>query len=259
MAKEKIDAPSFIDIVFEQRNKEYGAYKLRKKYNRNLLLGMILGTIVLATAIIAPFINAKALEKQARRQERQVEIEMTNLDQPEENFEPPPPPPPPPAETVQEVRYVAPVVVDSIKPEEMNQQLMTADDAQIEVQNEEVTIVEEVEEEVQEEEAPAEVFVVVEEMPSFPGGDTELMKFIYDNIQYPEIAKENNIQGRVIIRFCVTYKGGVDQVQVLKGVDPALDNEAVRVIKMLPTWRPGKQGGKAVNVWYSVPVTFQLK
>lgn len=259
MAKEKIDAPSFVDIVFEKRNKEYGAYRLRKKYNRNLLLGMIIGTIILVTAIIAPFINAKALENKAKRAERQVEIQMENLDQPEENFEPPPPPPPPPAETVQEVRYVAPVVVDSIKPEEVNQQLMSIDEAQIEVQNEEVTIVEEVEEEVQEEEAPAEVFVVVEEMPAYPGGDTELMKFIYDNIQYPEIAKENNIQGRVIIRFCVTYKGGVDQVTVLKGVDPALDNEAVRVIKMLPTWRPGKQGGKAVNVWYSVPVTFQLK
>jgi len=81
-------------------------------------------------------------------------------------------------------------------------------------------------------------------MPTFPGGDAELMKFINSNIAYPEIAKENNIQGRVILRFCVTYKGAVDQVTVLKPVDPALDNEAIRVIKMLPTWKPGKQGGK---------------
>ena len=136
---------------------------------------------------------------------------------------------------------------------------MTADQAQVEVKNEDVQVVQEVQEEVKEEEAPVEVFVVVEEMPTFPGGETELMKFIYANIQYPEIAKENNIQGRVILRFCVTYKGGVDQVTVLKGVDPALDNEAMRVIKMLPAWKPGKQGGKPVNVWYSVPVTFQLK
>ena len=136
---------------------------------------------------------------------------------------------------------------------------MTADQAQVEVKNEEVQVVTEVREEVKEEEAPTEVFVVVEEMPSFPGGDAELMKFINGNIVYPEIAKENNIQGRVILRFCVTYKGLVDQVQILKGVDPALDNEAIRVIKMLPGWKPGKQGGKPVNVWYSVPVTFQLK
>ena len=259
MAKEKIKAPTFVDIVFEKRNKEYGAYSLRKKYNRNLLLGLIIGVIIIGTAIIAPYLNAKALENRQRRAERQVEIQMENIDQPDENFEPPPPPPPPPAETVQQVKYVAPVVVDSIKPEEMNQQLMTADEAQVEVQNVDVSVVEEVQEEVKEEEAPVEVFVVVEEMPSYPGGDTELMKFIYANIQYPEIAKENNIQGRVILRFCVTYKGGVDQVTVLKGVDPALDNEAVRVIKMLPPWKPGKQGGKPVNVWYSVPVTFQLK
>jgi protein TonB len=127
------------------------------------------------------------------------------------------------------------------------------------VKNEDVSLVEEVQEEVKEEEAPAEVFVVVEEMPTFPGGEKSLMEFIYANIQYPDIAKENNIQGRVILKFCVTYKGGVDQVQVLKGVDPSLDNEAIRVIKLLPAWKPGKQGGKPVNVWYNVPVTFQLK
>ena len=73
------------------------------------------------------------------------------------------------------------------------------------------------------------------------------------------MAKENNIQGRVILLFCFTYKGSVNQVTVLKPVDPALDNEAIRVIKSLPAWKPGKQGGKPVNVWYSVPVTFQLK
>jgi protein TonB len=137
--------------------------------------------------------------------------------------------------------------------------MMTADQAQVEVKNEEVQVQETVQEEVKEEEAPQEVFVVVEEMPSFPGGEPALMAFINSNIQYPEIAKENNIQGRVILKFCVTYKGGVDQVQIIKGVDPALDNEAIRVIKMLPAWKPGKQGGKPVNVWYNVPVIFQLK
>lgn len=261
MAKEKITAPNFDEIVFENRNKEYGAYSLRKKYNRHLIIGMITGIIVTGTAIVGPYINAKALENQKRRAERQVEIKMENLDQPENLVEPPPPPPPPPQETIEQVKYVAPVVVDSVKPEEVKQ-LMTADEARVEVKDEDVSavaVVEEVQEEVKEEEAPAEIFVVVEEMPSFPGGEKALMEFIYANIQYPEIAKENNIQGRVILRFCVTYKGAVDQVQVLKGVDPSLDQEAIRVIKMLPPWKPGKQGGKPVNVWYSVPVTFQLK
>jgi protein TonB len=259
MAKDTIKAPGFDEIVFENRNKEYGAYRLRKKYSRNLLIGMIIGIIILGTAIIAPYINAKALENKQKRAEREVAIQMENLDQPDQNVEPPPPPPPPPAETVEQVKYVAPVIVDTVKPEEAAQ-MMTADQAQVEVKDEEVVaVVEEVQEEVKEEEAPAEVFVVVEEMPTFPGGEKALMEFIYANIVYPEIAKENNIQGRVILKFCVTYKGGVDQVQILKSVDPALDQEAIRVIKMLPAWKPGKQGGKPVNVWYNVPVTFQLK
>jgi len=257
MAKDKMNVP-FDDIVFESRNQEYGAFRLRKKYNRNVMIGMLIGIIILGTAIITPYLNAKALENRKKRDQKLVELKMENLDQPQENVAPPPPPPPPPAEVVAQIKYVAPVLVDTLKPEEAKQ-MMSADQAQNEVKNEEVTAVAEVQEEVKEEEAPVEVFVVVEEMPTFPGGDAELMKFINSNIVYPEIAKENNIQGRVILRFCVTYKGAVDQVQVLKPVDPALDNEAIRVIKMLPPWKPGKQGGKPVNVWYSVPVTFQLK
>ena len=105
---------------------------------------------------------------------------------------------------------------------------------------------------------PSEIFVVVEEMPVFPGGDSALIKYIVSNINYPAEAKEKHIQGRVILRFCITSLGGVEQVTVLRGVEPSLDFEAVRVIKSLPKWQPGKQSGKPVNVWYSVPVTFAL-
>jgi protein TonB len=160
---------------------------------------------------------------------------------------------------VQQARYVPPVVVDSVKPEE-NVQLMTADQAVVEIQNEEV--IEEVQviaEEVQEDEAEAEPFVVVEEMPMFPGGETELLTWIANNTQYPELAKENNIQGKVIVRFCVTSKGTVDRVSILKGVDPELDKEAIRVVQTLPAFKPGKQGGKPVPVWYMVPINFTLK
>ena len=259
MAKEKINAPDFDDIVFEVRNKEYGAYKLRKKYNRNVLIGLLIGVIILGTAIITPYINAKALENKAKRAERQVEIKMENLDQPNEQVAPPPPPPPPPADVVQQQKYVPPVVVDSIKPED-NVQLMTADEAQTEVKNEEVVeVVQEVKEEVKEAEAEEVPFVVVEEMPMFPGGDAELLKYIGEHTNYPEVAKENNIQGRVIVRFCVTAKGGVSQVSILKGVDPELDAEAIRVVNTLPAFKPGKQGGKPVPVWYMVPITFTLK
>ena len=251
--------PSFDDIVFENRNKEYGAYKLRKKYNRNVIISLITGLVLMSIAIITPYLNAKAAENKAKRSERQVEIKMENLDQPTETVAPPLPPPPPPQEVVQQARYIPPVVVDSVKPEE-TVQLMTADQAQVEVQNEEV--VEEVQvvaEEVQEDVDEAEPFYVVEEMPMFPGGDAAIQKYIGDNVIYPEVAKENNIQGRVIVKFCVTPTGGVDQVSVLKGVDPELDVEVVRVVKTLPKFKPGKQGGKPVPVWYTIPINFQLK
>ncbi|MFH0843117.1 MAG: energy transducer TonB [Bacteroidota bacterium] len=259
MATEKIKAPAFDDIVFEIRNKEYGAYKLRKRYSRNVLIATLIGVIILSTAIITPYLNAKAAESRTKRAERQVEIKMENLDQPTDVVAPPPPPPPPPQESVQQAKYVPPVVVDSIKPEDAVE-LMTADEAAVEIQNEEVVeYVEPVNEEVQEEEAEPEPFVVVEEMPMFPGGDPALLAYIAEHTQYPEVAKENNIQGRVIVRFCVTSKGGVNQVSVLKGVDPELDAEAIRVVQSLPPFKPGKQGGKPVPVWYMVPITFTLK
>ncbi len=258
MANEKKRYPSFDDIVFEGRNKEYGAYSIRKKYSRTMVLSMIAGIVIVLTAAIVPYIKAKNIAQIKQRDANEVIAEMANDINQEEAAPPPPPPPPPPAEQQTVVKYVAPVIVDTIKPEEATQ-FMTADDVvETVVDAEVVEVIEQVQEEVQEE-APQEVFVVVEEMPSFPGGDTELFRFIYDNIKYPEIAKENNIQGKVILRFCVTYKGTVDQVSVVRGVDPSLDEEAIRVIKMLPLWKPGKQGGKPVNVWYSVPISFQLK
>jgi protein TonB len=258
MAKEKDVAPAFDDIVFEIRNKEYGAYSLRKKYSKNVLISLLIGILILGTAVITPFINAKSVENK-KRAERTVVMNMEKLDTPVDQVAPPPPPPPPPAEIVQQARYVPPVVLDSVKPDE-NVKLMSADQANTEVKND--VVVEEVQqakEEVQEVEAEPEPFVVVEEMPMFPGGDAALLTYIGEHTNYPEVAKENNIQGRVIVRFCVTSKGGVSQVSVLKGVDPELDKEAVRVVGTLPPFKPGKQGGKPVPVWYMVPITFTLK
>lgn len=259
MVKDKNTAPAFDDIVFEIRNKEYGAYRLRKKYSRNVLISMLVGIIIMSTVVITPYLNAKAAENKARRAERQVELKIENLELPPEQVAPPPPPPPPPVEAAQQARYVPPVVVDSVKPEE-TAQLMTADQAQVEVQNTDVgmEVQEEVKEEVQEEKEP-EPFVVVEEMPMFPGGEVALMQYIGDHTNYPDVAKENNIQGKVIVKFCVTSKGGVSQAQILKGVDPELNAEAIRVVNTLPTFKPGKQGGRPVPVWFMVPINFTLK
>jgi TonB family protein len=102
-------------------------------------------------------------------------------------------------------------------------------------------------------------FVVVEQMPMFPGGDVALLNYIGENTMYPETAKKQNIQGRVIIRFCISSKGNVRQISVLQGVSPELDAEAIRVVSTLPKFQPGRQSGKDVPVWYMVPITFSLK
>lgn len=114
---------------------------------------------------------------------------------------------------------------------------------------------------VVEEEEPeeAEIFMVVEEMPEFPGGMAECLKFLGKNIKYPTIAQENGVQGRVIVQFVVNQDGSIVDPVVVRSVDPYLDKEALRVIKTMPKWKPGKQRGKPVRVKYTVPVTFKLQ
>jgi periplasmic protein TonB len=257
MAKELNRTPDFDDIVFEHRNKEYGAFVLRKKYSRNVIISLLIGIIIMTTATFIPYINARALKNRQKHVERQVEIKMENFDQPEEIVAPPPPPPP--ADVIRQAKYVPPVVVDSVKLEDATK-LMTADQAQIEVKNTEpVEEVQEVKKEVlQEEQAEPEPFLEVQEMPEPRGGLPGLYKYIAENTRYPEEAKENNIQGKVFVRFCVTSKGNVEQISILKNVDPQLDAEAIRVVKTFPPFKPGKQYGRPVPVWFVVQFNFQL-
>ncbi len=103
------------------------------------------------------------------------------------------------------------------------------------------------------------VYIMVDEMPEFPGGDAALFKWLYETIKYPAEAKDKGIQGKIILRFIVTSEGNVEDVSVVRGVDPLLDNEAVRVMRLCPKWIPGKMNGKPVNIYYSVPISFALK
>lgn len=249
--------PALDDIVFEGRNTKYGAYVLRKNYFRNVTLSVLIASTITAIGVIAPYMKAKATETDTERTERQVVIKMAHLDQPAEMVAPPPPPPPK-ANVMQQAKYVPPVVVDSVKPEDAVK-LMTADEAQSVVKNENIEIKPQAREVAQETETKQQPFVDVEEMPVPAGGEEGLLKFLANNTKYPEVAKENNIQGRVVVRFCVTPTGGIDRVSVIKGVDPELDAEAVRVVKLLPKFTPGKQEGVPVPVWYMVPIQFSLQ
>ena len=201
---------NFDDIVFKVRNKEYGAFMLRKKYNRNVLISLLIGIMLMVAAISIPYLNARSLVTWHEHSEKQVVIVMQDLNQPHELVAPPPPPPAS-SKAIQQVKYVPPVVVDSIKLEDTAQ-----------------------------------------------GGISLLHKYIADNTRYPVVAKENNIQGKVYVRFCVTAKGAVEQVSILKGVESDLDAEAIRVVKTFPPFKPGKQDGKPVPVWFSISINFQL-
>jgi protein TonB len=112
--------------------------------------------------------------------------------------------------------------------------------------------------EIVEETSEPQVLIFAEEMPSFPGGEAELRKWLQDNIVYPTIALERGIQGRVSLRFVVTSDGTIDEVTVLKGLDPSCDKEAIRVVKKMPKWIPGKQNGNPAYVYFSLPVVFKI-
>ena len=173
--------------------------------------------------------------------EEEVEIQQTSQETP--------PPPPPPA--VQEVEVLN-VVEDNVETESIE---VNAEDDKAE----EVVIAAPVEAPVEEEEEEV-VFVVVESMPEFPGGQQALFKYLSENVKYPVIAQENGIQGRVICQFVVNKDGSIVDVEVVRsGGDASLDKEAIRVIKSMPKWKPGKQRGKAVRVKYTVPVNFKLQ
>lgn len=164
------------------------------------------------------------------------------------------PPPPPEAPKIPVLSDQIDIVEDDIKVDDNFMSL--EDDANLGVEI--MDYVEEVKEEVVEEEAIP--FQLVEEKPSFNGGDAnEFSKWVNSKLQYPEIAKENGVQGRVTLQFTVNPDGSVSNVKVLRGVDSSLDKEAVRVVSMSPKWKPGKQRDRAVKVTYTFPVIFQLK
>lgn len=177
------------------------------------------------------------------RQAEVVEEEMVEITQQNK----PPPPPAPPAQTT-----LIHIVTDDVDVD---------DDLVIDAEANELTVIEAytppaVTEE--EEVAEAEIFTVVEESPSFPGGDQGRIKYLMDNIVYPQMARESGIQGTVYVTFVVEKNGSVTDVRVLRGIGGGCDEEAVRVVKSMPKWNPGKQRGKPVRVQFNMPIKFTL-
>ncbi len=222
---------------------------LERTKGLGLLMGFVVGLAVLFVGFEWSERDVKVVSADEGVQDiiAEEEVEITR----QENT---PPPPPPPAAPV--VTDILNVVDDDI---ELDQQdIVSSEDNAAEAQTQTYVAPAAVQEE-EEEEAAQQIFTVVEKQPEYPGGTAELFKYLSKAIKYPVIAQENGIQGRVVCSFVVNRDGSIVDIQVMRGVDPSLDKEAVRVISEMPKWKPGEQRGKPVRVRFILPVQFRLQ
>ena len=270
-----LTSQEWLDIIFEGKNKDYGAYTLRSDSpKRHSVAFIVVAAAAVLTILSASLINTYNQNKRKEKITDVVQmsdISMKNAEVPKENIEKRYEAPPP-VELKSTIKFTAPVIMDDNKVNENNQ--ITSQDelvgAKVEISTTTVIGTDEqfgkniadLEKDklVVGEKAPdEEVHIVVEQPPSFPGGDAALMEYLNNNISYPAIAVDMNIQGKVTCSFVVGKDGSIQDVRVERSVDGSLDKEAVRVIKSMPRWIPGKQGGNAVTVKYYLPVTFRLQ
>ena len=283
MAKDvDLSSKEWRDIVFEGKNQQFGAYEMRKNSDARHNKAMIVVVIVIAIAFILPLLVNTVLPKAEEKPEDLTEQALVNLDntvdeeqdQPEEEQQRVEVEIPEalPEEILNTVKVTELAIVedekvnaeDEIKTQDELKETTTAfGQSDFDKGTDDRNVVREHKDEiVVEEKKPVEenkVFTTVEQMPQFPGGDAELMKYIQKNLKYPPVAMENNIQGRVVVQFVVTRTGKVGEIKVVRGKDPDLDKEAVRVVRSLPDFIPGKMNGQAVNVWFTLPITFKLQ
>ena len=270
MAKIDLTSLEWCNLIFIGKNKKYGAYKMRLDSPRRHNLAML---IVLVVALVG--FSIPRLIEMAKPEVKEVMTEVTTLsqlDEPEvkqEEFKKVEPLAPPPPALKSSIKFTAPVIK---KDEEVHsddelksQQELTSTKVAIsladvkgndEEHGKDIADLKQVVTQAVEEEKPYEM---VEQMPTFPGGAEALLQYIAKNLKYPTIAQENGVQGRVICQFVVGRDGSVQNVRVVRSLDPSCDKEAVRVIQSLPKWIPGKQNGKAVPVYYTVPIMFKLQ
>ena len=206
-------------------------------------IGLIISLLIAWLAFEHKSYDKLKIDESLLNREVVLDEEMVEITKQEEQK-------PQPVETPQQTTQLE-IVEDDVETEDLN---INAEVEQNEV-IEEYIAPEVVEEEVVEQE----IFQIVEEMPAFPGGEAKLMEYVGKNIKYPQIARETGIQGRVFIGFVVEPDGSVSNVKLLRGIGGGCDEEAMRVVKSMPKWKPGKQRGKAVRVSYQIPVFFKLQ
>lgn len=281
MAKDvDLSSKEWRDLVFEGKNKDFGAYEMRKNSDRRHNLAMIAVVIVIVLLFGLGLLVNTVIKSVEARPEDANEQAMASFaeevveEEPEEEpqrieEEKPEALPEEILNTVKmaEVKFVADEEVkEDIKSQDEIKETETAvgatnfdqgtDDLTKTVREHKDEVI--VEEKKPEPPKKEEIFTAVEQPPQFPGGEAALLKYIADHIRYPAAAQENGIQGRVVVQFVVTKDGSIGQVKVVRGKDPDLDKEAKRVVRTLPRFVPGKMNGNNVSVWYTLPINFKL-
>ena len=285
MAKEvDLSSRDWCDLVFEGKNKDFGAYVIRtessKRHNKAVLWtiigAIIFGLLAFGWVKANQYLEERRLAAQGEQEEVLIDMSQEAEEQePEQERLEQPKPEVLPEEVLKSVKVTELQIVedekvkkeDEIKTQDELKETETAfgqkdNEKGTEDRNVTRTLKEEVVVETKVEkpkEVKEEVFRSVEQMPQFPGGEAALMKYLQSHINYPPMAAENNVQGRVVVQFVVDKTGKVGEVKVVRSVDKDLDKEAVRVCKSLPKCTPGRQNGQAVSVWYTLPVTFKLQ
>lgn len=271
-----INSTEWCNIVFEGRNKSYGAFALRQSsWKRHILAFAIILVFVGFVTALPLIISTVKAATGMRTENIKVEYTIAVIDQPlnkvDEIAKPEIPEPP---KFIEMTKFVPPTIVDDAKVNDEEQMVTMEEVAKgkdaIGKHNVEngSTDPDAVRKDIESIMTPTdkggtekkpETHVIVEVMPQFPGGEAEMYRFISDNLKYPVVDQEIGTQGRVIVRFVVSKTGEISNLELLKGISPTCDKEAMRVIKSMPKWIPGKQSGNPVQVYYIIPIVFKLK
>jgi len=255
------------DIVFEKRNKDYGAYMLRKKYPRALLRGVLTSLLILGAICSYPMVSNWFFEEKEKELPIVRIINYSELEMPPPINKNEPPPlkvdlPPPVKKTI---KFVPPkVTAKEVEAEKMPEieQLKNVEVSTVTQQGIVSVVIDELVKEAAIDTTDSnrnKVFIAVENQPEFPGGERALMKYLSNSIRYPSSARRMGIEGRVTVQFVVDQAGEATDIKVLRGLSGDCDNEAMRVIKEMPKWTPGRQSGRPVKVQMVVPVNYRLE
>src|SRR5688572_19995282 len=258
-----IISQSWEDIVFENRNKDYGAYINRKSYSKSVVIATLIVFLLLIFVLAFPAIKDFFSSFKEKEEDNKLKTTVVSLDQPPPITPNQPPPPdiriPPPVKTI--IKFLPPKVTEKEVVEE--EEMPTIEEIkqnETGAENVEGNVEAKFEEPVQEVEVEDvnKVFLVVEQPPEFEGGLEAMYKFISKNMKYPASARRMNIEGSVFVGFVVDADGKISEASIIKGIRADCDKEALRVVQMMPKWRPGKQSGRPVRVKFVLPIKFKL-